>query len=103
MTDHEVEETVGQNPTSRRGFLTAAATTLAALGATRALAAEPVGAGSNPANLPPNVPEWSKVLGDGVAANPYGKPSKYEAHVIRRDVGMAHRLTRKFGQFYAAA
>ena len=41
---------------------------------------------SNPKNLPPNVPSWSKVLGDGVAANPYGKPSKFEKHVVRRDV-----------------
>ncbi len=41
---------------------------------------------SNPKNLPPNVPSWSKVLGDGVAAHPYGRPSKYEKHVVRRDV-----------------
>ena len=40
----------------------------------------------NPKNLPPNVPEWTRVLGDGVATRPYGKPSKHEAHVIRRDV-----------------
>ena len=38
----------------------------------------------NPDNLPPNIPEWSKVLGDGVAANPYGKPSKFEKHVVPR-------------------
>src|SRR5688572_6017005 len=37
-------------------------------------------------NLPPNVPEWTRVLGDGVATRPYGAPSKHEAHVIRRDV-----------------
>ena len=42
--------------------------------------------GPNPDNQPPNVPDWSKVLGDGVADHPYGKPSKYEAHVVRRDV-----------------
>jgi sulfane dehydrogenase subunit SoxC len=33
-----------------------------------------------------DLPNWSKYLGDGVAARPYGKPSKYEAHVVRRDV-----------------
>ncbi|MGB8527420.1 MAG: sulfite dehydrogenase [Rhodoplanes sp.] len=43
-------------------------------------------AAGNPANQPPNVPDWSKVLGDGVAVRAYGKPSKYEAQVIRRDV-----------------
>ena len=32
------------------------------------------------------MPEWTRVLGDGVAVRPYGKPSKHEAHVIRRDV-----------------
>ena len=40
----------------------------------------------NPANQPPNVPDWSRSLGDGVAVRAYGKPSSFEAHVIRRDV-----------------
>jgi sulfane dehydrogenase subunit SoxC len=31
-----------------------------------------------------NVPEWSKILGNAVATNPYGLPSKYEANIIRR-------------------
>jgi len=37
-------------------------------------------------NLPPNVPEWTKTLGAGVAENPYGMPSKYEKSVVRRNV-----------------
>jgi sulfane dehydrogenase subunit SoxC len=41
---------------------------------------------SNPANLPPNVADWTKMLGEGVAARTYGKPAKYEAHIGRRDV-----------------
>ncbi|MGL4495606.1 MAG: sulfite dehydrogenase [Beijerinckiaceae bacterium] len=40
----------------------------------------------DPANQAPNVADWSKYLGDGVAVRKYGKPSQYEAHVIRRDV-----------------
>jgi sulfane dehydrogenase subunit SoxC len=64
---------------SRRKFLTAAA----AAGA--AIAGGPARAG-DPKNLPPNVPEWTRTLGDGVAVRAYGKPSKYEAQVIRRDV-----------------
>jgi sulfane dehydrogenase subunit SoxC len=40
----------------------------------------------NPNNLPPNVPEWTRALGDGVAVRPYGQPSKFEKHVVRRDV-----------------
>ena len=34
----------------------------------------PARAESNPANLPPNVADWTKMLGEGVAARPYGKP-----------------------------
>ena len=37
-------------------------------------------------NLPPNVPTWSKSLGPGVLTNPYGKPSRFEDHVVRRNV-----------------
>src|SRR5881396_3867643 len=66
-------------PPTRRRFLTAAGS------ATAALAGGPALAG-NPKNLPPNVPEWTRVLGDGVAVRSYGQPSKHEAHVIRRDV-----------------
>ncbi len=32
------------------------------------------------------MPDWTRQLGDGVATRPYGKPSKHEAHVVRRDV-----------------
>ncbi len=43
-------------------------------------------AAGNPENLPPNVADWSRYLGSGVDAQPYGAPSEYEAHVIRRNV-----------------
>ncbi len=86
------DSSADQSP-SRRRILTAGAAGLAAAGlaATGAKAAQPAAAAAsgttgNPANLPPNVPDWSKNLGDGVAAHPYGKPSKFEAHVVRRDV-----------------
>jgi sulfane dehydrogenase subunit SoxC len=65
---------------SRRAFLGASIAT----GAATALGA-PARAG-NPENQPPNVAEWSRQLGDGVAVRAYGKPSKHEANVIRRDV-----------------
>jgi sulfane dehydrogenase subunit SoxC len=64
---------------SRRRLLTGAAALGGATAGRDALA-------GNPQNLPPNVPEWSRVLGDGVAVRAYGKPSKFESHVIRRDV-----------------
>ena len=70
-----------RHPTSRRGFLR---TALAAGGAT-ALVGPAAGAGT-PANQPPNVPDWTRSLGDGVAVRKYGTPSKHESEVIRRDV-----------------
>ena len=32
------------------------------------------------------IQDWNSELGDGVDANPYGFPSEYEKHVIRRNV-----------------
>ncbi|NPU10938.1 sulfite dehydrogenase [Bradyrhizobium sp. 83002] len=66
---------------SRRGFLTAAG----GLAAT-ALASQARAGAGNSANQPPNVPEWTRTLGEGVAVRPYGKPSKFEKDVVRRDV-----------------
>ncbi|NVO13160.1 MAG: sulfite dehydrogenase [Rhodoplanes sp.] len=63
-----------------RGLALGGAAALAGAGGAKAAES------GNPQNLPPNVPEWSKTLGDGVAVRAYGKPSKHEAHVIRRDV-----------------
>src|SRR5688572_6395546 len=72
------------NFTSRRGLLRAGV----AAGGAAMLGGRAAGApsGSNRANLPPNVPDWSKHLGEGVAVRAYGKPSAHESHVIRRDV-----------------
>jgi sulfane dehydrogenase subunit SoxC len=72
---------------SRRLLLAGAAAGMVAAGTGGGLAQStrrPIKA--NPANQPPNVPDWSKTLGEGVAAHPYGKPSRYEAHVVRVDV-----------------
>ena len=64
--------------TSRRRFLAGAAG-LAAAGAAGSVRADD-------ANLPPHVAPWSKQLGEGVVARPYGTPSSFEKGVIRRDV-----------------
>src|SRR5690348_6655165 len=66
--------------TSRRRFLTGAAGLVAAGAAPGRLSAE------NAKNLPPNVPEWTRTLGDGVGVRGYGAPSKHEKDVIRRTV-----------------
>jgi sulfane dehydrogenase subunit SoxC len=64
--------------TSRRQFMTTAAAGGLVV-ATGAKAAEPE-------KVITELPDWSRYLGEGVAAKPYGKPSKFEAHVMRRDV-----------------
>src|SRR6188508_3445247 len=63
---------------TRRGFLKRAVAGGAALAAGRA-------AGQDDANVPPNVPEWTRTLGAPVLASPYGVPSKHEAGVRRRE------------------
>ena len=63
---------------SRRRFLAGAA------GLAVGAAARPVLA--DDANLPPNVAGWTKSLGEGVGARPYGNPSKHEKDVVRRTV-----------------
>jgi sulfane dehydrogenase subunit SoxC len=70
---------------SRRDVLRAGLAAGGAAALAGPAAAAPAG-GGNPANLPPNVADWTRMLGDGVAVRAYGKPSKHEAHVIRRDV-----------------
>ena len=82
------EPTRADNQSTRRGFLTAIAAGGMAAASSSAVVAQqvPTPASGNPKNLPPKVPSWSQGLGDGVAAHPYGKPSKYEKNVVRRDV-----------------
>ena len=64
---------------SRRGFIAAG---LAAGGAMAA------GKSANAAGDPAitQVQPWAQQLGDGVDAHPYGSPSQYESHVVRRNV-----------------
>ena len=33
-----------------------------------------------------DIQDWNRYLGDGVVARPYGQPSEFESHVVRRDV-----------------
>jgi sulfane dehydrogenase subunit SoxC len=67
---------------SRRAFLRGG---LAAAGGAAAMA----GAGRAAASGDPAILElkpWTQFLGEGVDANPYGLPSQYESHVVRRNV-----------------
>lgn len=68
---------------SRRKFLGAAS--LAGAGA--ALTSLPAIADpAKPDPLITEVQDWGRYLGDGVDKRPYGSPSKFEKHIIRRDV-----------------
>lgn len=67
---------------SRRNFIKSAA----ALGGGVALGGAGALAEGNKENLPPNVADWSKGLGEGVDARPYGTPSEFEKNVVRRNV-----------------
>src|ERR1039458_9230158 len=69
---------------SRRRFLAGAAGLAAAGASLRAALAD--NAKDLAKNLPPNVPDWTRNLGDGVGVRAYGNPSKYEKDVMRRTV-----------------
>jgi sulfane dehydrogenase subunit SoxC len=66
---------------TRRSFLKGSVVTGGAIvaGAVGAKAASPDKAITEPQ-------EWSQLLGDGVDARPYGKPSEFEKDVVRRNV-----------------
>lgn len=69
----------------RRAFLAgslalAGGAAAASLGPGRVQAAD---AAAVPADA---IPDWTRYLGDGVTTEPYGRPSSYEDHVIRRTV-----------------
>ena len=64
---------------SRRGFISAAALTGAGLAALPARA-------QTPDPLITQVQDWNRHLGDGVDQRPYGTPSRFEKHIVRRDV-----------------
>jgi sulfane dehydrogenase subunit SoxC len=79
----DVTKTTKSSDTSetRRSFLKGSVATGGAIvaGAVAARAASPDKAITEPQ-------EWSQLLGDGVDARPYGKPSEFEKNVIRRNV-----------------
>jgi len=82
-----VTDSEGMTVNDRRDFLRKG---IAAVGG---MAAATVAGGANAAdaminstNLPPNEPSWGRMLGHGVIEYPYGQPSKYESHVVRRTV-----------------
>ena len=76
------KKTITDKKTTRRQIITGTASIGAFALASKNVFSQEV----NPQNLPPNVPEWTEFLGDGVDVNPYGMPSEYEGHVIRRNV-----------------
>jgi len=83
----------GQPPSQgRRQFLragaglAAGAAAGAVMGQGGVAAAAETATETHAANVAPNVAWWNMFLGNGVAAEPYGSPSPFEAHVVRRNV-----------------
>jgi sulfane dehydrogenase subunit SoxC len=74
-------ETPKHSP-SRRQFLAGAAVATGAAATGKLVHAQAAG----PDPLITELQPWQQYLGDGVDARPYGVPSKYEAHVVRRNV-----------------
>src|SRR5215475_8779423 len=68
---------------SRRRLLSAAGLAGAGLALPRAVAAADA---AKPDPVITEVQDWQRYLGDGIDKRPYGLPSKFEKHVIRRDV-----------------
>ena len=68
---------------SRRRLLSAAG--LAGAGVALSRGASAAGA-AKPDPAITEVQDWQRYLGDGIDKRPYGMPSKFEKHVIRRDV-----------------
>ncbi|HEY0852268.1 MAG TPA: sulfite dehydrogenase [Bradyrhizobium sp.] len=68
---------------SRRHLLSAAG--LAGAGVALSRGASVAGA-AKPDPAITEVQDWQRYLGDGIDKRPYGMPSKFEKHVIRRDV-----------------
>lgn len=88
MRDVAIEEADKLAAPERRAFLKKSllATGGAMVGGALAGTATKAAAASADKALPPNVPSWSKMLGPGVAEQPYGMPSDFESGVIRRYV-----------------
>ncbi|HRK24215.1 MAG TPA: sulfite dehydrogenase [Beijerinckiaceae bacterium] len=70
-------------PLSRRGLLRGAG--LAGASVAAGAFAGPAGA-AEPEKVITEIQDWNRYLGPGVEAAPYGRPSKHEAHVVRRNV-----------------
>ena len=56
----------------------------------------------NAKNLPPNVPGWTRQLGDGVGVRAYGNPSKYEKEVDPPHGALADGDAEILGELHAA-
>lgn len=80
-----VKESEQMSISDRRDFLRKGVVAAAGMAATT-IAGGSVASEINKANLPPNEPSWGKQLGHGVVEHPYGAPSEFESHVVRRTV-----------------
>jgi len=85
LMEQMIRESEHLSINDRRDFLRKGVAAAAGMAATT-IAGTSVASEINKANLPPNEPAWGKQLGHGVVEYPYGSPSQYEKHVVRRTV-----------------
>lgn len=85
LMEQMVRESEHLSINDRRNFLRKGVAAAAGMAATT-VAGTSIAGQINPANLPPNEPAWGKQLGHGVVEYPYGSPSQFEKHVVRRTV-----------------
>ena len=87
LMEQLARESEGLSGPERRDFLRNGIVAATGMAAT-VIAGKSVAADGeiNPKNLPPYEPAWGKQLGHGVVEKPYGSPSIYEKHVVRRTV-----------------
>ena len=71
---------------SRRNFLSTAGAAGATFAGIAASGGKASAQAATPDPLITEVQDWNRYLGDGVDKHPYGLPSKYEKHVVRRSV-----------------
>lgn len=74
----------GEAAPSRRRFLTGGLVAAGGAAAAATMARAAAGTGGDPAIT--EIQDWRIYPGDGVDAAPYGVPSEFESHVVRRDV-----------------
>lgn len=86
MNHDDTAPAPGRRPIGRRSLLGKTATLMGGAALGGVIAPLTAAAGADGSNLPPNVPEWSRMQGAPIVEHPYGLPSPHEKDVVRRAI-----------------